>query len=172
MAIARNGEHTLKGKPLTLLGPRLAPGDTAPDFHALDKDFQPVRLGDTPRKVRIFSVVPSLDTPVCDRQSRRFNQEAGSFGDRVAVYTVSRDTPFAQSRWCGAADATNMTVLSDLRDGSFGLNWGVQIEEMGLLARSVFVVDPDGIVHYAQYVPEFADLPEYEPVLAAVRALL
>ncbi len=172
MAIVRKGEHTFKGKPLTLVGPRLKPGDRVPEFTLLDRSFQPLRLQDTPRKVRVFSVVPSLDTPVCDLQGKRFNAEAGAFGDAVAVYTVSADTPFAQGRWCGAADATNMTVLSDLYDRSFGDGFGVHIEEMGLLARSVFVVDQEGTLRYVEYVPEFTNLPDYERALEAVRGLL
>ncbi len=172
MAIVRKGEHTFKGNPLTLVGPRLQPGDKLPDFTLLDRAFQVVQLADTPRKVRIFSVVPSLDTPVCDLQGKRFNEEAGRFGDEVAVYTVSADTPFAQGRWCGAADAQNMTVLSDLYDRSFGDHFGVHIEEMGLLARSVFICDADGIVRYVEYVPEFTSLPDYDRALAAVRNLL
>ena len=172
MAIVRKGEHTFKGKPLTLVGPRLHPGDRVPEFTVLDRSFQPVGLQDTPAKVRIFSVVPSLDTPVCDLQGKRFNREAGAFGDAVAVYTVSADTPFAQSRWCGAADAQNMTVLSDLYDRSFGDGFGVHIEEMGLLARSVFVVDREGTLRHVEYVAEFTNLPDYERALEAVRDLL
>lgn len=172
MAIVRKGEHTFKGKPLTLVGPRLQPGDKAPDFTLLDKSFGHVHLQDTPNKVRIFSVVPSLDTPVCDLQGKRFNQEAGQLGDRVAVYTVSLDTPFAQGRWCGAAGAENMSVLSDIYDRSFGEAFGVHIQEMGLLARSVFVLDSQGTVRYVEYVPEFTDLPDYERALAAVGNLL
>ncbi len=172
MAIVRKGEHTFKGKPLTLVGPRLQPGDKLPDFTLLDQSFGPVRLADTPPKVRIFSVVPSLDTPVCDLQAKRFNEEAGKFGDKVAVYTVSVDTPFAQGRWCGAAGAKNMTVLSDVYDRSFGDCFGVHIEEMGLLARSVFIFDQDGILRYVEYVPEFTNLPDYDRALEAARNLL
>ncbi len=172
MAIVRKGEHTFKGKPLTLIGPRLGPGDRLPDFTVLDQSFSPVKAGDTPGKVRIFSVVPSLDTPVCDLQAKRFNEEAARLGERVAVYTVSADTPFAQGRWCGAADAKNMQVLSDVYDRSFGDHFGVHIEEMGLLARSVFVSDADGVVRYVEYVPEFTNLPDYEKALEAVRNLL
>ena len=172
MAIVRTGEHTFKGKPLTLVGPRLQVGDKAPDFRLIDRSLLIVGLKDTPAKVRIVSVVPSLDTPVCDLQARRFNEEAGGFGDKVAVYTVSRDTPFAQGRWCGQADAKNMTVLSDIYDGSFGDAYGVHILEMGLLCRSVFVIDAAGSVRHAQYVPEFTDLPDYHAALTAVRGLL
>jgi thiol peroxidase len=172
LAIVRKGEHTFKGKPLTLVGPRLQPGDRLPGWTLLDKALAPVRLEDTPGKVRIFSVLPSLDTPVCDRQGRRFDEEAGKLGERVALYTVSRDTPFAQGRWCGATGAENMTVLSDIYDGSFGDALGVHIEEMGLLARSVFVVDAGGTIRYVEYVPEFTELPDYGRALAAVQELL
>ncbi len=172
MAIVRKGEHTFKGNPLTLVGPRLEAGDAAPDFQLIDRSLATVGLKDTPGKVRILSVVPSLDTPVCDLQARRFNAEAGGFGDKVAVYTISRDTPFAQGRWCGAADAQNMTVLSDILDGSFGDAYGVHIAELGLLCRSVFVIDAEGTLRHAQYVPEFTDLPDYHAALTAVRGLL
>lgn len=172
MAIVRKEEHTFKGKPLTLVGPRLQPGDRLPDFTLLDRAFAVVTAAQTPPKVRIFSVVPSLDTPVCDLQGRRFNEEAGHLGEAAAVYTVSMDTPFAQGRWCGASGARNMTVLSDLYDGTFGQGFGVHILEMGLLARSVFVFDAEGILRYAEYVPEFTELPDYERALEAAKALL
>ena len=172
VAIVREGEHTFKGRPLTLVGPRLQHGDALPPWTLLDRSLGLVRLADTPRKVRVFSVLPSLDTPVCDLQGRRFNAEAGRFGESVAVYTVSRDTPFAQNRWCGQAEAENMTVLSDIYDGSFGDAFGVHIAEMGLLARSVFIADAAGTIRYVEYVREFTDLPDYERALAAVQSLL
>ncbi len=168
----RKGVHTLRGNPLTLVGPEVRPGQAAPDFTLIDRDFHTVTLQDLPAKVRVFSVVPSLDTGVCDQQGRRFEEEAKSLGERVAVYTISRDLPFAQKRWCGAADAQAMQVLSDSRDHSFGPAYGNEIEEMGLLARSIFVLDEQGTVRYVQYVPEFADLPDFDAALRAVRALL
>ena len=168
----RKGVHTLRGNPLTLVGPEVRPGQSAPDFSLIDRDFRTVTLKDTPAKVRVFSVVPSLDTGVCDAQSRRFEQEAKGLQDRVAFYTISRDLPYAQRRWCGAAEAEAMQVLSDSRDHAFGPAYGNEIEEMGLLARSIFVIDAQGIVRYVQYVPEFADLPDFDAALTAVRALL
>ncbi|MDA8346260.1 MAG: thiol peroxidase [Thermaerobacter sp.] len=168
----RKGVHTLRGNPLTLVGPEVRPGQAAPDFTMIDRDFHTVTLQDTPAKVRVFSVVPSLDTGVCDQQSRRFEAEAKQLGDRVAVYTISRDLPFAQKRWCGASEAETMEMLSDSRDHSFGPAYGNEIAEMGLLSRSIFVIDTQGIVRYVQYVPEFADLPDFDAALAAVRTLL
>jgi len=172
LAIVRKGELTFKGEPRTLVGPRLSPGDPAPDFSMLDRAFRVVRLHDTPRKVRVFSVVPSLDTSVCDLQSRRFNQEARELGDAVAAYAISVDTPFGQSRWCGAAEAQHIALLSDVYDGSFGAAYGVRIEEMGLLARSVFVLDAEGVLRHVEYVPEFTSLPDFDAALAAVRRLI
>ena len=172
MAELRKGVTTLRGNPLTLVGPEVRPGQDAPDFTLIDGDFHTVTLKDTPATVRVFSVVPSLDTGVCDQQSRRFEEEANKFGDKVQFYTVSRDLPFAQKRWCGAAGAETMQLLSDSRDHAFGPAYGCEVQEMGLLARSIFVIDAKGIVRYVQYVPEFGQLPDFDGALAAVRSLL
>lgn len=161
-------QTTMKGNPLTLLGPELSAGDAAPDFVLTGNDLKPVTLGDT-AGVRIFSVVPSLDTPVCDAQTRRFNKEAASL-DGVSIYTVSCDLPFGQSRWCGAAGIDKVTTLSDHRDLNFGLAWGTAIDELKIESRAVFVVDGSNKVVYAEYVPEVADPPNFEAALAAAKS--
>jgi thiol peroxidase len=164
----RTGELTFKGNPMTLRGPRLNAGDKAPDFTLLGNDLSKVSLKDTSGSVRIISVVPSLDTGVCDIQSRKFNEEAGHL-DNIAIYTVSADLPFAQSRWCGAADAKNLKTLSDHYEMSFGDAWGTHIKELRLDARAVFVVDATDTITYAEYVPEITQQPNYEAALAAAK---
>jgi thiol peroxidase len=153
----RKGVITFMGNPLTLVGPSLKVGDKAPDFTVLDNNL---------------NSVPSLDTPVCDLETRRFNQEAATLGSDVAVLTVSMDLPFAQKRWCGAAGVDKVTTLSDHRDASFGTAYGVLIKELRLLARYVFVVDRDGVIRYIQVVKEMTKEPDYGAVLDAVRKLL
>lgn len=171
MAIERKGAVTFKGNPVTLLGPELKVGDQAPDFKVLANDLSEVTLADSKGFVRIISVVPSLDTGVCDAQTRRFNEEAGGI-DGVKVLTVSVDLPFAQKRWCGAAGVENVQTLSDHRDLSFGTAYGVAIKEMRLLVRAVFVVDQNDQIVYVEYVPESTNHPDYEaPILAAKKAL-
>ncbi|HLV00187.1 MAG TPA: thiol peroxidase [Acidobacteriota bacterium] len=171
MTIERAAAVTFRGTPLTLLGPRLNVGDRAPDFEAIDTSMESVRLADTNGTVRIFSVVPSLDTPVCDSQTRRFNKEAAQLGD-VRIYTISMDLPFAQSRWCSAAGIDHIVMLSDHRSGSFGINYGTLIKELRLNSRAIFVVDKDDTVRYVEYVPEVGDHPNYEAALQAARELL
>jgi thiol peroxidase len=160
---------TMRGNPLTLLGPEIRVGDDAPDFRVLSTTLKDVTLADSKGRTRIFSVVPSLDTPVCDLQTRRFNEEAAKLGERVVVYTVSADLPFAAGRWCGANDAKNVQCLSDHRTMSFGDAWGTHVKELRLDARAVFVVDKNGRVVHAQYVPEIAQHPDYEAALEAAR---
>ncbi len=167
----RAGAVTLKGTPLTLIGPELKVGDRAPDFECVDTALKPVRLADTGGKVRIFSVVPSLDTPVCDAQTKRFNDEAARLAN-LEVYTVSMDLPFAQKRWCGNFGVDHVKMLSDHRDASFGKNWGTLIKELRIESRAVFVVDPEGVIRYVQYVPEVTDFPDFEAALQAARSLL
>jgi len=162
---------TLNGKPLTLLGPELKAGDPAPDFECVDNALQPVRLADTGRCVRIFSVVPSLDTPVCDAQTRRFDQEAAELAG-LEVYAVSMDLPFAQKRWCGSSGADRVKLLSDHRLASFGRNWGTLIKELRLEARAIFVVDRENVIRHAQYVRELTDFPDYDAAIAVARRLL
>jgi len=159
----------MKGKPLTLVGPELKPGDRAPDFSMVDNGLKPVTLGDTGSTVRIFSVVPSLDTPVCDAQTKRFNEEAASLPG-VEIYTVSMDLPFAQKRWCGAFGVDKVKMLSDHKDGSFGSSWGTLIKELRIESRAIFVLNADNSVRYVEYVKEVADFPNYDAALAAARS--
>jgi thiol peroxidase len=165
----RAGLVTFKGNPLTLLGCEVKVGDKAPDFKVVDNGLQTVSLADTAGATRIFVAVPSLDTPVCDLETRRFNEEAAKLGD-VKVYVVSQDLPFAQKRWCGAAGVENVQTLSDYQDRSFGENYGVLIKELKLLARSVFVVDKSDAVTYVEIVPEVTNEPNYDAALKAAQA--
>jgi thioredoxin-dependent peroxiredoxin len=165
----RAGATTLKGNPLTLLGPELKAGDKAPDFEAVDNGLQPVTLSSTGNKVRIFSVVPSLDTPVCDMQTKRFNEEAAKL-QNVDIYTVSVDLPFAQKRWCDAFAVDKVKMLSDHRSGSFGMAYGTLIKELRIESRAIFVVGPDGKIRYSEYVKEVADHPNYQAALEAAKS--
>ena len=158
---------TLKGNPLDLLGDEVTPGDAAPQFELTAGDLSSVTLGDT-SGVRVINVVPSLDTPVCDQQIRRFNDEAGNLPG-VTVYCVSCDLPFAQNRWCGAAGVENVSTLSDYKDGNFGLNWGTMIDALKIQSRAVFVLNAHNTVVHAEYVPEVAEHPNYAAALAAAR---
>ena len=165
----RPGATTLRGDPKTLIGPELKPGDPAPDFDVVDSSLKPVTLSGTGDRVRIFSVVPSLDTPVCDAQTKRFNEEAGKLPN-VDIFTVSMDLPFAQKRWCGAFGVDKVKMLSDHRDGSFGSHYGTLIKELRIESRAIFVVGKDNTIKHAEYVKEVADFPNYETALAAARA--
>ena len=147
-------------------------GDAAPDFVVLGNDLSPVRFSSFRGKVCVILSVPSLDTAVCDVETRRFNEEAERLGDEVVILTISMDLPFAQKRWCGASGVTGVQTLSDHRDASFGTAYGVLIKELRLLARAVFVVDREGIVQYVQLVKEMTNEPDYEAVLSAVRQLV
>lgn len=168
----RNGATTMKGGPLTLVGPELSNGDPAPDAILLDNDLNPVKLSSYKGKICIISSVPSLDTPVCDMQTRRFNSEAGNLGEDVAILTVSMDLPFAQKRWCGAAGVDKVATLSDHRDAAFGEAYGVLIKELRLLARAIFVLDREGTLRYQQLVKEVSEEPDYDDVLEAVKKLV
>ena len=165
----RPGATTLRGNPKTLIGPELKPGDSAPDFNVVDNSLNPVTLKDTGHKVRIISVVPSLDTPVCDAQTKKFNEEVANLPG-VDVITVSMDLPFAQKRWCGAFGVDRVKMLSDHKDGSFGENYGTLIKELRIESRAIFVVDPQNRIRHAEYVKEVADHPNYEAALAAARS--
>ena len=162
---------TFKGKPLALVGPQLNAGDKAPDFTCL-AGLDKVTLAQTPAKARLFSVVPSLDTPVCSIQTKKFNEALGALKDKVTCYTISLDLPFAQKRFCGAENITNMQTLSDVHNHSFGESYGVLIEglPLALLSRAVFVVDKNGTITYAEYVPEVGAEPNYAAALAALNA--
>jgi thioredoxin-dependent peroxiredoxin len=168
MAEERKGAVTMRGNPLTLVGPEIKAGQKAPEFHSVDKGLAPIGLDKFKGKVKIISVVPSIDTPVCDAQTRRFNEEASKLGE-VQVLTVSMDLPFAQARWCGAAGVDKITMVSDFKDRDFGNKYGVLIKELGLLARAVFVVDKNDTVTHAEYVKEVANHPDYEATLAAAK---
>jgi thioredoxin-dependent peroxiredoxin len=162
---------TFKGNPVTLVGPELKVGDKAPDFSAVDTALTPVNLATYAGKVKIISAVPSLDTPVCDTETRRFNKDAAGLPGDIIVLTVSVDLPFAQKRWCAAADIDKVVTLSDYRDRSFGKAYGVLIDELKLLSRSIFVLDRDDVIRYIQHVPEVTQEPDYNAVLEAARQL-
>ena len=166
----RAGATTLKGNALTLIGPELKTGDKAPEFDVVDLGLQPVTLAKTSGKVRIFSVVPSLDTPVCDMQTKRFNDEAAKLSG-VDIYTVSMDLPFAQKRWCGAFGVDNIKMDSDHRNGSFGEHYGTLIKELRIESRAIFVVDKGDVIRHVEYVKEVADHPHYDEALAVAKAL-
>lgn len=167
----RTGIVSTKGKAVTLVGNEIKVGDTAPDFEVLTNDMEPFRLSSLRGKNCIISSVPSLDTPVCDTETRRVNQEAGWLDPDLAILTISMDLPFAQKRWCGAAGITRVQTLSDHRDTSFGTAFGVFIKELRLLARAVFVVDREGIVRYVQIVEDTSREPDYDALLDAVSKL-
>ena len=168
----RTGVITVKGNGVTVLGDEVKVGDKVGDFEVVADDLSGVKFSSFAGKVRVIASVPSLDTPVCDAMTRRFNEEAAKLGDEVVVLTISMDLPFAQQRWCGAAGVKSVRVLSDHRSGSFGTTFGVLIKELRLLARAIFVVDGAGVVRYVQVVKELTDEPDYGAVLAAVKELL
>jgi thiol peroxidase len=167
----RPGATTMKGNPLTLIGPELKPGDKAPDFKLVDNSLKNVTLADTGHNVRIISVVPSLDTPVCDAQTKRFNEEAAKLPG-VDILTVSMDLPFAQKRWCGAFGVDKVKMLSDHRDGSFGTNYGTLIKDLRIESRAIFVLDKAGTIRHVEYVKEVAEHPNYDAALGAARSAL
>ncbi|MBV8569600.1 MAG: thiol peroxidase [Acidobacteriaceae bacterium] len=160
---------TLKGNPFTLAGQELKPGDKAPDFDVVDSSLQKFDLAKTGKGIRIFSVVPSLDTPVCDAQTKRFEQEAQK-DPNIKVFTVSMDLPFAQKRWCGNFGIDNVVMLSDHRTGSFGENYGTLIHDLRIESRAIFVVDQENRIIHAEYVKEVGEHPNYEAALEAAKA--
>lgn len=166
----RQGVVTFKGEPLTLLGPGLKSGDRAPDFQVVNAALAPVTLADFKGKTKIIAAVPSLDTPVCDTETRRFNEEAAKLGDKVVILTISLDLPFAQKRWCAAAGVERITVLSDYQERSFALAYGVLIKELGLLCRAIFVVDDGDIIRHVEYVEEVTAEPDYVAALDAAKS--
>lgn len=165
----RTGVITFAGGPLTLVGPEVKVGQQAPDFTLLDNELNVKTLADFDGKVKVISVVPSLDTGVCDAQTRWFNQDVTKLSDDVVVLTVSMDLPFAQARWCGAAGVNNVITLSDHKDASFGQNYGFLIKELRLLSRGVVVINKDNKVTYVEYVPEVTNPVNFDAVLAAVK---
>ena len=166
----RPAATTLRGNPLTVVGPELKTGDKAPDFQAVDDSLKPVDLNATGHSVRIFSVVPSLDTPVCDAQTKRFNEEAGKLPD-LKIYTFSMDLPFAQKRWCGAFGVDDIKMVSDHKSGSFGEHYGTLIKELRIHSRAIFVVDKNNVIQHAEYVKEVGEHPNYETALAVAKRL-
>ncbi len=167
----RSGIITFQGNSLSLLGPALKTGDKAPDFTLLDGEMKPVSLKDLTGKVKVISVTPSLDTPVCDLQLRRFNTEAAGLPGDIMVLNVSMDLPFAIARFCTSAGIEKAKALSDHRDASFGLAYGVLINELRLLARAVFVLDRNDVVRYLEIVPEISNHPDYEKAVAAAKEI-
>ena len=159
----------MRGNPLTLIGPALAAGEKAPDFKLVDNSLKDVTLADTAGQVRIISVVPSLDTPVCDAQTKRFNEEAAKLPG-VSIISVSMDLPFAQKRWCGAFGVDKIKMLSDHRDGSFGSSYGTLIKDLRIESRAIFVLDKSNVIRHVEYVKEVADHPNYDSALAAAKA--
>jgi thiol peroxidase len=153
-----------------VVGPELKAGDKAPDFEVVSDALQPVTLGTTGQAVRIFSVVPSLDTPVCDAQTKRFNEEAAKLPG-VEIYTISMDLPFAQKRWCGAYGVDKVKMLSDHRSGSFGERYGTLIKDLRIESRAIFVLDKDNTLKHVEYVKEVAEHPNYDAALSAARSL-
>jgi len=167
----RSGIVTISGNPLTLIGPELNAGSHAPDFIVLDAELKPVSLKDFSGKTRIISVTPSLDTPVCDLQLRRFNAEAAKMQGDVVVLNISMDLPFAISRFCTSAGIDAVKALSDHRDASFGTAYGLLIKELRLLARAIFVIDKNDVIRYREIVPEIANQPDYDKALEAVKKI-
>jgi thioredoxin-dependent peroxiredoxin len=159
---------TLRGNPFTLAGPELKVGDKAPDFDVIDSSLQKVDLEKTGKGIRIFSVVPSLDTPVCDAQTKRFEEEAEK-DSNIHIYTVSMDLPFAQKRWCGNFGIDKVIMLSDHRTGSFGESYGTLIQDLRIESRAIFVVDGDNRIVYAEYVKEVGEHPNYQAALEAAK---
>jgi thiol peroxidase len=168
--IERNEAATFLGNPLTLIGEELKVGDKAPDFTLLKNDLSPTSMADFSEKVLVLTLVPSLDTPVCDTETRRFNSEAAALGEDVAILAVSMDLPFAQGRWCGAAGVEAVQTLSAHLDTSMGEAYGALVKELRLLTRVVLVVDREGNVTYVQYVKEISEEPDYDAALAAAKA--
>jgi thiol peroxidase len=172
MTQERSGAITFKGNPMTLLGQPVKVGDAAPDFRVVDNALQPVTLASGAGKVRLITVIPSIDTPVCDSMTRRFNQDAAQLPEQVEIYTISLDLPFAQKRWCGNAGIERVKTLSDYQERSFVLNYGLLIKELKLAARAVLVIDANDKISYMELVPEVTAEPDYAAALAAVKALL
>ncbi|HEV7989475.1 MAG TPA: thiol peroxidase [Candidatus Binataceae bacterium] len=169
MAEERKGAVTMRGNPMTLVGPELKAGQKAPAFTAVGKGLAPVTLDQFKGKVKIIAAIPSIDTPVCDAETRRFNEEASKLPGDVQILTISMDLPFAQARWCGAAGVDKVTTISDWRAAEFGQKYGALIKELHLLARAVFVLDKNDNVVYAEYVKEVANQPNFEAALEAAR---
>ena len=170
----RPGDVTHRGRPLTVIGDKLQIGDKAPDFELATGLFSPevFTLADTGHKVRLFNVVPSLNTGICDAQTKRFNEELAQYGDSVEGYTISVDLPVAQANWCAASGVDRLKMLSDYRHMSFGDAYGTHVKEVRVEQRSIFIVDADGIIRYIEYVPEISQHPDYDAALAALKEVV
>ncbi|MCX8068989.1 MAG: thiol peroxidase [Thermodesulfovibrionales bacterium] len=167
----RQGIITIKGNPITLVGNELKVGDKAPEFTVLDSSLNEVKLSDFKGKVKIISVTPSLDTPVCDMQLKRFEKEASSMSDNVVVINISVDLPFAISRFCGASGISKAKAYSDHRYLSFGQNYGLLIKELRLLARAIIIIDKDDVVRYFELVSEVTNHPDYDKALSTLKEI-
>lgn len=167
----RTGVTAMQGNPLTLIGPELKIGDKAPDFSVVANDMNPVKLSDFDSKVIVISAIPSLDTPVCDLETQRFNHEASKLGNDIKILTISMDLPFAQKRWCGANNVEQVITLSDHKEASFGEAFGVLIKELRLLARAVFVLDEKRIIRDIIILDDVVKEPDYDKVIEAVKQL-
>ncbi len=162
---------TFGGNPVTLMGRLAKPGQAAKNFFAVNNNLQPYSLSEHSNQVRIISSVPSVDTDICAQQTRRFNEEAAALKD-VQVITISCDLPFAQKRFCAAEGIENLVTVSDHKDKDFGVKYGLLIEELGLLARAIVVIDKQDVIQYVEVVPEVAEEPDYQKALEAAKALI
>lgn len=173
MTMERSDIYKFRGNPVTVIGPDMKPGDPAPEFTAQTLEWKPfTALAGTQGKVRILTALPSLETSVCDRETRRFNEEAAALDKDIVILAISTDLPFTQNRWCGASGVEQVTVLSDHMDTDFGIKYGCLLKEVRILRRAVFVVDRAGKLVYAAYMPVMGDEPVYSEVIAAARAAL
>ncbi|GIW46570.1 MAG: putative thiol peroxidase [Deltaproteobacteria bacterium] len=172
MAQERPGAVTMRGNPVTLIGPELKVGDKAPNFTVFEAIGSPVTLDDFKGKIKVFNVIVSVDTPVCDAQTKRFNEEASKLPSDVEIITVSMDLPFALKRYCSAAGIDRVKTVSDYRDASFGQAYGVLIKEHRLLARAIFVVDRDDTIRHVEYVKEITEHPNYDKALEVLKELV
>jgi thiol peroxidase len=167
----RPGLITMRGNPLTLVGNEVKKGEVAPDFMVLDNSLTPIKFSSYRNRLCIISSVPSLDSAICDIETRKFNEEASKLGEKIQILTISMDLPFAQKRWCGAAGVNKIQTLSDHRDAQFGIAYGVLIKELRLLARAVFLVDQKGILQYTQLVKEISNEPNYDEIWNALKKI-
>ncbi|MFH1848476.1 MAG: thiol peroxidase [Candidatus Omnitrophota bacterium] len=171
MMTERSGAVTLKGNPVTLSGEEMKAGQKMPEFTVMDKDLQPVSSEKFKDKIKVIASVPSLDTPVCDSEIKRFNDEAAAISKDAVIIFISMDLPFAQKRFCQENDIKKVKTFSDYRDADFGEKFGVLIKELRLLARAIFIVDKDRVVRYVEYVKEVGSPPDYDSALAALKKL-
>jgi thiol peroxidase len=169
--LERAGLVSMRGNPLTLVGNEVKIGEVAPDFVVLDNSLTATKFSSYRNRLCIISSVPSLDTPICDIETRKFNEEANKLGEKIQILTISMDLPFAQKRWCGTAGVNKIQTLSDHRDAQFGIAYGVLIKELRLLARAVFLVDQKGILQYTQLVKEISNEPNYDEIWNALKKM-